>query len=150
MDVLLGESWGDEGKGKVFYELLCGALGAEYRACLRYNGGPNAGHSIWIGKKKYVTRQIPTGILKPGIKNLVGRGVRISFIEMKSEIENLMSLGVVIDQRNLFIDKFAHVILPTHVLLDNITEDAAGYHRIGYKLCPFGYGLSYRVSPAPR
>lgn len=123
--LLLGMSFGDEGKGKVVIDLLQGVLGTKYRACVRYNGGANAGHTIFMDGKKYVTHQIPSGILVPGVANLIAHGVKVNPTKLLSEMEDLKKLGVKINNDNLFVDPAAHVVLPTHVMMDILSEDRA-------------------------
>lgn len=122
---MLGLSWGDEGKGKVLVDLLQKVLGVIYVACVRFNGGCNAGHSVWINGVRFVTHQVPTGILVRGIKNLIAKGVKVNIVKLVVEIRELLALGIEISHENLFIDPAAHVVLPTHILMD-IFEDGNG------------------------
>ncbi len=130
VDILIGLVWGDEGKGKVLVDLLQGRLGTQYVACVRYNGGCNAGHSVWIRGNKYVTHQVPTGILVPGISNLIAKGVKVDLVKLVEEIKGLRSLGVDVDRR-IYLDPEAHIVCPTHILLDGRSEDVAGKEKIG-------------------
>ena len=125
MDVLLGLQWGDEGKGKVVdvltpnYELVC-----------RFQGGPNAGHTLEFEGHKYILRSIPSGIFQGDKINVVGNGVVIDPALFKGEIDQLAKSGHQLTGR-LLISKKAHLILPTHRLLDAANEAAKGQGKIG-------------------
>lgn len=114
--LILGSQWGDEGKGKIV-DLLC--QDADYVA--RYQGGANAGHTIVINGKQFVLHLIPSGILTPGVKCIIGNGVVIDPIALMEEIEMLEHLGIDVKGR-LFISHKAHLIMPYHKLLDQIRE----------------------------
>lgn len=125
--LLTGLQFGDEGKGLQVVNLLNGALGVLYSACVRYNGGNNAGHTIFLEDgKKYVLHTIPSGILVPGIKCLIAHGVWFNINEVLREIVELRSLGIIVDKSRLFIDPLAHVVLPTHILMDELAEEKRG------------------------
>ena len=125
VDVLLGLQWGDEGKGKVV-----DVLTPEYDIIARFQGGPNAGHTLEFGGKKYVLRSIPSGIFQGGKTNIIGNGVVIDPALFKAEAEALAASGHDLTQR-LLISKKAHLILPTHRILDAAYESAKGSSKIG-------------------
>jgi adenylosuccinate synthase len=129
--ILLGLSWGDEGKGKVIVDLLRKALGVAYVACVRFNGGCNAGHSVWINGVRFVTHQVPTGILVRGVKNLIAKGVKVNLVKLVAEIRELLGLGIEISKANLFVDPAAHIVLPTHILMDKLEDEKYGKLVIG-------------------
>src|SRR5690606_18549307 len=112
VDVLIGLQWGDEGKGKIV-----DYLAAHYDIIARFQGGPNAGHTLYVNGQKVVLRTIPSGVFHDNTLNLIGNGVVIDPVTLKQEIEGLEQLGVRLDQ-NLFIAHKAHLILPTHRALD--------------------------------
>lgn len=124
-DVLLGLQWGDEGKGKVV-----DVLTPEYNVVARFQGGPNAGHTLEFDGKKYVLRSIPSGIFQPNTVNVIGNGVVIDPVLFKEEAEALEASGVDI-KKILKISKKAHLIMPTHRLLDAANEKAKGGEKIG-------------------
>lgn len=125
VDVLLGLQWGDEGKGKVV-----DVLTPRYDVVARFQGGPNAGHTLEFEGKKYVLRSIPSGIFQHGQTNVIGNGVVLDPILFKEEAEALEQSGV--NLRNVLkISKKAHLILPTHRLLDAAMEKAKGRAKIG-------------------
>ncbi|MDR2189884.1 MAG: adenylosuccinate synthase [Candidatus Peribacteria bacterium] len=125
IDVLLGLQWGDEGKGKIV-----DCLTSNYDVVCRFQGGPNAGHTIEFDGKKYVLRSVPSGIFQPYTLNLIGNGMVIDPVLFKQELEELNQSGYNLDGR-LFISKKAHLILPTHRLLDAAYEAAKGDRKIG-------------------
>lgn len=125
VDVLLGLQWGDEGKGKVV-----DVLTPRYDLVARFQGGPNAGHTLIFDGKKYVLRSIPSGIFQGGKTNLIGNGVVIDPVLFREEAESLRESGVDISKR-LCISKKAHLILPSHRLLDVASESAKGAHKVG-------------------
>ncbi|TVQ49919.1 MAG: adenylosuccinate synthase [Saprospirales bacterium] len=132
VDVLLGLQWGDEGKGKIVDH-----LSDQYDAICRFQGGPNAGHTIIIGNDKHVLHTIPSGVFRAGIKNIVGNGVVIDPITFEREINGLLKSGL--DCRsNLYISKKAHLILPTHRYLDAASEAQKGDAKIGSTLRGIG------------
>ncbi len=132
VDVLLGLQWGDEGKGKVV-----DYLAPRYDVVARFQGGPNAGHTLVFGGKKYVLHTIPSGIFRDNLINLIGNGVVIDPITFAREIDNLRSAGVPYAER-LRLARKAHLILPTHRYLDAATEAAKGKARIGSTLKGIG------------
>jgi adenylosuccinate synthase len=125
VDVLLGLQWGDEGKGKVVDVLTPG-----YDVIARFQGGPNAGHTLSFNGEKYILRSIPSGIFQGEKINIIGNGVVLDPLLFKEETENLARSGHDITQR-LYISKKAHLILPTHRLLDAAYEAAKGNGKIG-------------------
>ena len=132
LDVVLGLQWGDEGKGKIV-----DVLAARYPAVARFQGGPNAGHSLHFEGKKFVVRSIPSGIFREGSTNVIGSGVVLDPVTFREECRNLESMGI--DTRSkLCISKKAHLILPTHRLLDAALEAAAGKGKIGSTLKGIG------------
>jgi len=131
-DVLLGLQWGDEGKGKVV-----DVLTPSYDIVARFQGGPNAGHTIEFGNKKFVLHTIPSGIFNNGTINVIGNGVLIDPFVFDREIDLLSSSGVDITE-NVLISRKAHLILPTHRLLDAVYEKAMGKEKIGSTLKGIG------------
>lgn len=125
VDVLLGLQWGDEGKGKVV-----DVLTPEYGLVCRFQGGPNAGHTLEFDGKKVVLRSIPSGVFQGNKINVIGNGVVLDPALFKSEAEALEATGVDLVSR-LYISKKAHLILPTHRLLDAAYESAKGSGKIG-------------------
>ena len=125
VDVLLGLQWGDEGKGKVV-----DVLTPRYDAVARFQGGPNAGHTLEFDGKKYVLRSIPSGVFTEGQTNIIGNGVVLDPILFREEAEALEASGTPLKDR-LKISRKAHLILPTHRLLDAAKELAKGSARIG-------------------
>ena len=125
VDVILGLQWGDEGKGKVV-----DVLTPRYEVVARFQGGPNAGHTLEFGGEKYVLRSIPSGIFQGGKTNVIGNGVVIDAILFREEAEALAASGHDLT-RQLAISKKAHLILPTHRMLDAAYEAAKGSARIG-------------------
>ena len=112
VDVLLGLQWGDEGKGKIV-----DVLTPEYDVIARFQGGPNAGHTLEFDGIKHVLHTIPSGVFREDTLNVVGNGVVIDPLIFKKEIDALVELGVDVSA-NLAISRKAHLILPTHRLLD--------------------------------
>ncbi len=124
-DILLGLQWGDEGKGKIV-----DVLTPEYEIIARFQGGPNAGHTLEFEGEKYVLRSVPSGIFQGNKINIIGNGVVIDPALFKVEIELLEKSGHDLSKR-LLISKKAHLILPTHRLLDSCYESAKGESKIG-------------------
>ncbi|MBN1181436.1 MAG: adenylosuccinate synthase [Bacteroidales bacterium] len=124
-DVLLGLQWGDEGKGKIV-----DVLAPDYNVITRFQGGPNAGHSLEFNEIKHVLHTIPSGIFREDIINIIANGVVIDPLIFKREIEALRKLGVKPENR-LFISKRAHLIVPTHIILDKASEASKGESKIG-------------------
>jgi len=125
VDVLLGLQWGDEGKGKVV-----DVLTPRYDVVARFQGGPNAGHTLEFEGKKYVLRSIPSGVFQHGQINVIGNGVVLDPVLFREEAEALCESGVDL-KKVLKISKKAHLILPTHRLLDAANEAAKGDAKIG-------------------
>lgn len=136
VDVLLGLQWGDEGKGKIV-----DVLTPKYDVIARFQGGPNAGHTLEFNNIKHVLHTIPSGIFRDNKINIIGNGVVIDPIVFKKEIDSLQKIGVDISE-NLFISKKAHMILPTHRLLDAASEQQKGETKIGSTLK--GIGPTYK------
>ncbi len=132
VDLLLGLQWGDEGKGKIV-----DVLTSKYDIIARFQGGPNAGHTLVFNNKKHVLHTIPSGIFHENTKNLVGNGVVIDPVIFKKELNNLASQGVNY-KASLLISRKAHLILPTHRLLDAASETAKGKAKIGSTLKGIG------------
>ena len=131
VDVLLGLQWGDEGKGKIV-----DVLTDNYDIIARFQGGPNAGHTLEFDGIKHVLHTIPSGIFHKGIINLIGNGVVIDPVIFEKEIISIKKLNLEISE--LYISKKAHLILPTHKLLDAASEHAKGKHKIGSTLKGIG------------
>ena len=125
VDVILGLQWGDEGKGKVV-----DVLTPNYGIVARFQGGPNAGHTLEFENQKYILKSIPSGIFQEGKVNVIGNGVVIDPALFKQEVENLEAAGHSLTGK-LCISKKAHLILPTHRLLDAASEQAMGDAKIG-------------------
>jgi adenylosuccinate synthase len=136
VDVLLGLQWGDEGKGKIV-----DVLAPKYDVVARFQGGPNAGHTLEFDGIKHVLHQIPSGIFREKTKNIIGNGVVLDPIVFKREIEALGKFNLNI-KANLYISKKATLIIPTHRLLDQAQEKAKGDNKIGSTLK--GIGPSYQ------
>lgn len=132
VDVLLGLQWGDEGKGKIV-----DVLTPKYDIIGRFQGGPNAGHTLEFDGIKHVLHTIPSGIFHDGVNNVVGNGVVIDPVILKKEVDALTKLGVDVNKK-LFISKKAHLILPTHRLLDAASENSKGKEKIGSTLKGIG------------
>ena len=132
VDVLLGLQWGDEGKGKIV-----DVLTPKYDIIARFQGGPNAGHTLEFEGIKHVLNTIPSGIFHPDVINLVGNGVVIDPLIFKGELDKLSPYNIDFKKR-LFISKKAHLILPTHRLLDAASEAAKGKNKIGSTLKGIG------------
>jgi len=134
VDILLGLQWGDEGKGKIV-DVLC----PQYDLIARFQGGPNAGHTLEFDQQKYVLNTIPSGIFNDKILNLIGNGVVIDPIILKREIDNLKQSGFdPVAKGKLVIARKAHLILPTHQLLDAASESKMGSEKIGSTLKGIG------------
>jgi len=132
VDVLLGLQWGDEGKGKVV-----DVLTPNYEVIARFQGGPNAGHTLEFDGKKYVLHTIPSGIFRPKAINVIGNGVVIDPVVLQREITALKAEGVDVDSR-LLVSRKAHLILPTHRFLDAASEASKGKEKIGSTLKGIG------------
>ena len=132
IDVLLGLQWGDEGKGKIV-----DYLATQYDIVARFQGGPNAGHTLMFDGNKYVLHTVPSGIFRPDLLNLIGNGVVVDPIVLSEEIDLLKDAGV--DYRDrLLLARKAHLILPTHRYLDAAAENAKGKSKIGSTLKGIG------------
>ncbi len=132
VDVLLGLQWGDEGKGKVVDYLT-----PQYKMICRFQGGPNAGHTIYVNGEKIVLHTIPSGIFHEGVKNLIGSGVVIDPITLCKEIAQINDMGVNCKD-HLLIAERAQLIMPTHRLLDAASEASKGKLKIGSTLRGIG------------
>jgi len=124
VDVILGLQWGDEGKGKIV-----DYLAPQYDIIARFQGGPNAGHTLKFDGKKYVLHTIPSGIFREEQLNLIGNGVVIDPITLERELNELEEAGVQYQHR-LLVARKAHLILPTHRYLDAASEAAKGKDKI--------------------
>jgi len=132
VDILLGLQWGDEGKGKVV-----DVFTPHYDIVARFQGGPNAGHTIIFNDQKFVLHLIPSGIFHPHIQCLIGNGVVIDPMTLKREIEQLEQTGISV-RDHLLISQRAHLIMPTHKFLDQASEKAKGDKKIGSTLRGIG------------
>ncbi len=132
VDVILGLQWGDEGKGKIV-----DFLADKYDMVCRFQGGPNAGHTLKIDGKKFVLHTVPSGIFRENIINVIGNGVVLDPITFSRELEMLDAAGVDYHQR-LIVSRKAHVILPTHRYLDAASEASKGQGKIGSTLKGIG------------
>ena len=132
VDVLIGLQWGDCGKGKIV-----DVLSTQYDIIARFQGGSNSGHSIVFEGIKHVLNTIPSGIFREGVKNLIGNGVVLDPASFKKELEKLDPFNIDYKSR-LLISKKAHLILPTHRLLDSASEHAKGKDKIGSTLKGIG------------
>lgn len=132
LDVVLGLQWGDEGKGKIV-DLLAN----DYPVVARFQGGPNAGHSIHFDGKKFVLHTIPSGVFREGSVNFIGNGVVIDPIIFKEESLAIEAMGIPVKERVVIADR-AHLILPTHRIIDAASEAAKGKSRIGSTLKGIG------------
>ena len=132
VDLLLGLQWGDEGKGKIV-----DVLTKNYDIIARFQGGPNAGHTLIFDGHKYVLHTIPSGIFHKSALNVVGNGVVIDPVIFKKELENLDKHNIDYESK-LLISRKAHLILPTHRLLDAASETSKGKAKIGSTLKGIG------------
>ena len=132
VDVLLGLQWGDEGKGKVV-----DVLTPNYDIICRFQGGPNAGHTLEFNNRKHILHNIPSGIFREDKLNMITNGVVLDPIVFKREINSLEAIGIDLT-KNLWISKKAHLILPTHRILDAASEAAKGKSKIGSTLKGIG------------
>jgi adenylosuccinate synthase len=140
VDVLLGLQWGDEGKGKIV-----DVLAPQYPVVARFQGGPNAGHTLEFDGFKHVLHQIPSGIFRSDVMNVIGNGVVLDPIIFRKEIEGLAKYNLDL-KANLFISKKASLIVPTHRLLDAAYEQAKGASKIGSTLKGIGPTYTDKVS----
>lgn len=125
VDVVLGMQWGDEGKGKIV-----DVLTPRYDSVARFQGGPNAGHSIYFGDKSFVLHTVPSGIFRKGTVNIIGNGVVVDPVILMEEIHAIEAMGVDV-KANLQIAKRANLILPTHRMLDAASEQKKGAKKVG-------------------
>ena len=132
VDVILGLQWGDEGKGKIV-----DFFAPHYDVIARFQGGPNAGHTLYVKGEKVVLHQIPSGIFHKGIVNLIGNGVVLDPVTLKKECDKVASMGVDVKE-NLFIAERTNLIIPTHRALDKAAELAKGDEKIGSTLKGIG------------
>src|SRR6059058_2605478 len=130
VDVILGMQWGDEGKGKIV-----DYFASNYDIIARFQGGPNAGHTLYVGEEntKIVLHQIPSGVFHEKTINLIGNGVVLDPVVLVKEAEKVASFGIDL-RKNLFISERTHLILPTHRALDKAAELSKGNEKIGSTL----------------
>ena len=140
IDVLLGLQWGDEGKGKIV-----DVLTPDYEYVARFQGGPNAGHTLEFNGHKHVLHLIPSGIFRKNTKNLIGNGVVLDPAVFAIEVKKLEEAGLQA-RDNLVISRKAHLILPTHIILDTAQENAKGDLKIGSTLRGIGPAYSDKTS----
>jgi len=132
VDVILGLQWGDEGKGKIV-----DYFAKDYDVVARFQGGPNAGHTLYVQDKKVVLHQIPPGVFHANKLNLIGNGVVLDPVTLRKECATVSSFGIDL-KKNLFISERTHLILPTHRALDKAAELAKGNDKIGSTLKGIG------------
>ena len=132
VDVILGLQWGDEGKGKIV-----DYFAPQYDIIARFQGGPNAGHTLYVGGQKIVLHQIPSGVFHDGTSNLIGNGVVLDAVTLRKECEKVAAFGVDV-RKNLFISERTHLILPGHRALDKASELQKGEGKIGSTLKGIG------------
>jgi len=136
VDILVGLQWGDEGKGKIV-----DVLAPTYDIVARFQGGPNAGHTLEFGGTKHVLHQIPSGIFHEHITNIIGNGVVLDPVIFRTEMQKLTDRGID-GSKNLFISRKAQLILPSHKFIDRVQEEALGENKIGSTLK--GIGPTYQ------
>jgi len=136
VDILVGLQWGDEGKGKIV-----DILSPQYKYIARFQGGPNAGHTLVINDKKFVFHTLPSGVIQPETINVIGSGMVVNPITLKKEIETLYHENIDIDSR-IIISQQSHLILPTHIFLDMFYEYLKGEKKVGSTLR--GIGPTYQ------
>ena len=132
LNVLLGLQWGDEGKGKIV-----DVFAPQYDVIARFQGGPNAGHSLEFDNVKHILHNIPSGVFHERILNIIGNGVVIDPIILRQEVQELQEKGININS-NMLISRKAHLILPTHRILDAASEASKGKSKIGSTLKGIG------------
>lgn len=132
LDVLLGLQWGDEGKGKIV-----DVLTPKYDIIARFQGGPNAGHTLEFEGVKHVLHTIPSGIFRKDVMNIIGNGVVIDPVILQKELEKLAPFNIDY-KKTLLVSKKAHLILPTHKILDAASEHSKGINKIGSTLKGIG------------
>src|ERR1039457_5951374 len=140
--IILGSQWGDEGKGKIV-----DLFAERFDIVARYQGGHNAGHTVFIGEKKFVLKLIPSGILRPGKQTVIGNGLVIDPAALLSEIDSLESAGVAVTA-NLFISNRAHVLFPAHRMMEEMSEGREG--RVSIGTTSRGIGPCYEDKTARR
>ena len=138
---IIGLQWGDEGKGKIVDTVAGGC-----RYVVRYCGGANAGHTVIVGAEKYALHLIPSGILRAGVRNVIGNGVAFDPAVALEEIEGLRSRGVEVGSENLSISSVANVVMPWHKLDDRLNEQKLGPDKIGTTSCGIGPLYSDKAS----
>lgn len=132
VDVILGLQWGDEGKGKIV-----DFFAPQYDVVARFQGGPNAGHTLYVGDKKVVLHQIPSGIFHQKTINLIGGGVVLDPVTLKRECDLVASFGIDV-RKNVYISERTNIIIPTHRALDKASETSKGTEKIGSTLKGIG------------
>jgi adenylosuccinate synthase len=132
VDVILGLQWGDEGKGKIV-----DYFAPQYDIIARFQGGPNAGHTLYVNNEKIVLHQIPSGVFHENTVNLIGNGVVLDPVVLKKECDKVADFGIDV-KKNLFISHRTHLILPTHRALDKASELSKGTEKIGSTLKGIG------------
>ena len=132
IDEILGLQWGDEGKGKIV-----DFFASKYDLIARFQGGPNAGHTLYVGDRKVVLHQIPSGVFHANTINLIGNGVVLDPVTLKKECDTVSSFGIDL-KKNLFVSERTHLILPTHRALDKASELSKGHEKIGSTLKGIG------------
>ena len=132
VDVILGLQWGDEGKGKIV-----DYFAPDYDVIARFQGGPNAGHTLYVDGKKIVLHQIPSGIFHQNTVNIIGNGVVLDPVTLKRECDTVASFGIDV-KKNLFISERTNLIVPTHRALDKASELSKGEAKIGSTLKGIG------------
>lgn len=140
VDILLGLQWGDEGKGKIV-----DVLAPDYQVVARFQGGPNAGHTLEFNGNKHVLHQIPSGVFRSDCLNIIGNGVVLDPIIFKKEIDGLAKYNLDL-KKNLVISKKTAIIIPTHRLLDAAYEKSKGDAKIGSTLKGIGPAYSDKVA----
>ena len=132
VDVILGLQWGDEGKGKIV-----DYFAPNYDIIARFQGGPNAGHTLYVNGTKMVLHQIPSGIFHQDKINIIGNGVVLDPVTLKKECDAVAAMGVDV-KKNLFISERTNIIIPSHRALDKASELAKGESKIGSTLKGIG------------
>jgi adenylosuccinate synthase len=132
IDVILGLQWGDEGKGKIV-----DYFAPDYDIIARFQGGPNAGHTLYVNGQKMVLHQIPSGVFHPHSINLIGNGVVLDAVTLKKECDSVQKFGVDV-KKNMYISERTHLILPGHRALDKASEMQKGDSKIGSTLKGIG------------
>src|SRR5579864_18863 len=140
--IILGSQWGDEGKGKIV-----DVFSERFDIVARYQGGHNAGHTVFIGDRKFVLKLIPSGILRPGKQAVIGNGLVIDPAALLAEIDTLEAVGVEVTG-SLFISNRAHVLLPAHRMMEKMSEARPG--RVSIGTTSRGIGPCYEDKTARR